>query len=106
MIPGEIRRHFLEQGEIAAFYGLKPKETAKELNLNIKGLKGFPEMYFDECNNFPNCQYDINSLEGKINPDATLLRRKKPSWVIVTRTFYRKKIRSYRERSDFAYLIS
>ena len=68
MIPGEIRRHFLEQGEIAAFYGLKPKETAKELNLNIKGLKGFPEMYFDECNNFPNCQYDINSLDGKINP--------------------------------------
>ena len=65
MIHGEIRRHFLLEGEIAAFYGLKPKETATEVNLNLKALKGFPKMYFDECTNFPNCQYINESLVDK-----------------------------------------
>ena len=68
MIPGEIRRHYLFEGEIAIFYGLNPKETAIELNLNIKMLKGFPEMYFDECYNFPNCKYDNDSLKELNNP--------------------------------------
>ena len=65
MVHGEIRRHFLLEGEIAAFYSLKPKETAKEVNLNLKALKGFPKMYFDECENFPNCQYIDEYLKGK-----------------------------------------
>ena len=65
MVHGEIRRHFLLEGEIAAFYGLKPKETATEVNLNLKALKGFPKMYFDECTNFPNCQYIKESLGEK-----------------------------------------
>ena len=68
MIPGEIRRHYLFEGEIAIFYGLNLKETAIELNLNIKMLKGFPEMYFDECYNFPNCKYDNDSLKELNNP--------------------------------------
>ena len=65
MIHGEITRHFLLQGEMAAFYGLKPGETAKEVNLNLKALKGFPEMYFFECDDFPNCQYNNDSLKEK-----------------------------------------
>ena len=68
MNPGEIRRHYLFEGEIAIFYGLNPKENSKEMNLNIKILKGFPEMYFDECYNFPNCKYDKDSLKELYNP--------------------------------------
>ena len=68
MFPGEIRRHFLLQGEIAVFYGFKPKETANEVNLNVKAFRGFPEMYYDECKTFPNCQYNASSLVDKINP--------------------------------------
>ena len=65
MINGEIRRHVLFEGEIAAFYGLKQNETAKEVNLNLKALQGFPEMYFDECRSFHNCQYNNESLIDK-----------------------------------------
>ena len=68
MYPGEIRRHYLLQGEIAVFYGFQPKETAKEVNLNMKAFRGFPEMYYDECETFPNCQYNADSLIDKINP--------------------------------------
>ena len=63
MIKGEIRRHILLEGEFAAFYGLNPKKTAKEVNLNLKALKGFPEMYFNECNDFPKCHYNNNSFK-------------------------------------------
>ena len=64
-IFGEIRRHFLLEGEFAAFYGLKPKETANEVNLNLKSLRGFPAMYFEECSDFPNCQYNFDSIKNK-----------------------------------------
>ena len=67
-IPGEIRRHYLFEGEIAIFYGLNPKETAKEVNFNVKMLKGFPEIYFDECYEFPNCKYNKDSLKELNNP--------------------------------------
>ena len=67
MIPGEIHRHYLFEGEIAIFYGLNPKETCEEINSNMKILKGFPEMYYDECEDFPNCKYDEKSLEELYN---------------------------------------
>ena len=65
MIHGEIKRHFILEGEVAAFYGLKPKESAKEVNLNLKSLRGFPQMYFDECTNFPSCQFNNESIADK-----------------------------------------
>ena len=68
MMPGEINRHYLFEGEIAIFYGMKPGSNAKEVNLNLKSFKGFPEMYYDECTNFPNCEYNEESLKDKINP--------------------------------------
>ena len=68
MILGEIYHHYLFENEIAIFYGMKPKNTAKEVNLNIKAFKGFPEMYFDECINFPHCIYSEETLKNKVNP--------------------------------------
>ena len=94
LIPGEIRRHFLFEGEIAVFYGLNPKKTAEKLNLNSKMLKGFPEMYFDECYDFPNCKYDKDSLEKLDNPF--------PSNNIAAYSFYIKdKIKENIEYNNF-----
>ena len=55
--PGEIQRHFLSIGKIGIFYGVKPINNAKEVNLNFKIIKGFPEMYYDKCKTFPDCTY-------------------------------------------------
>ena len=63
LVPGEIRRHFLMKNEYAIFYGMKPEEGATEVNLNVKALKGFPEMYFDKCKTFPECSYSKESIE-------------------------------------------
>ena len=63
LVPGEIRRHFLMKNEYAIFYGMKPENGATEVNLNIKALKGFPEMYYDECTTFPECSYSKESIE-------------------------------------------
>ena len=38
-----------------------------QINSNMKILKGFPEMYYDECEDFPNCKYDEKSLEELYN---------------------------------------
>ena len=63
MLPGDIRRHFLERGQIAIFYGTKPRMNTKEVNFNLKSLKGFPEMYYTECPTFPECHYTTDDLE-------------------------------------------
>ena len=49
LYPGEIQRHFLPLGKIGIFYGVTPTTGFKEVNLNFKILKGFPEMYYDKC---------------------------------------------------------
>jgi hypothetical protein len=41
---------------------MKPKDGAREMNFNMKARKGFPDMYFDRCLNYPNCKYDKNSI--------------------------------------------
>ena len=68
IIPGEIQRHFLMKGQIAIFYGMKPDSTANETNLNLKVLKGFPEMYYDECKTFPECYYTNNTIQKLAHP--------------------------------------
>ena len=60
-LPGVIYTHYLVQGETAIIQGMKPKDGAREMNFNMKARKGFPDMYFDRCLNYPNCQYDKNS---------------------------------------------
>ena len=66
--PGEITRHYLKKNQYAIFYGMKPTEGAFEVNLNLKSLKGFPEMYYDECKTFPECSYNINSVKKLQHP--------------------------------------
>ena len=66
--PGEITHHYLMKNQIAVFYGMKPTEGAFEVNLNLKSLKGFPEMYYDECQTFPECSYNVNSLKNLEHP--------------------------------------
>ena len=80
LIPGEIRRHFLMKNEWAIFYGMKPKEGAKEVNLNLKSLRGFPEMYYDDCTSFPACFYTEDSIKELNHPY--------PSNMITVYSFY------------------
>ena len=68
LIPGEIRRHFLMKNEWAIFYGMKPKDGAEEVNLNLKSLKGFPEMYYTDCTTFPACFYTEESIKELDHP--------------------------------------
>ena len=80
IIPGEIQHHFLMKGQIAIFYGMKPDINAKEANLNLKALKGFPEMYFVNCDSFPDCYYTNNTIKSLIHPY--------PSNMVTTYSFY------------------
>ena len=68
LLPGVIYSHFLLKGEMAVFQAMKPKDGATEINFNMKALKGFPDMAFDECKDFPNCVYHPESLETSENP--------------------------------------
>ena len=68
-LPGVIYSHFLLKGEIAVFRGMKPKNGAKEINFNMKTIKGFPDMLFDWTNDFPYSVYDDNKIKNiKTNP--------------------------------------
>ena len=71
LLPGEIHRHYLTNGEYAIFYGMKPDDDAKEVNLVIKSLEGYPEMYFDNCQEFPYCTYNEDSVGKLTNPQPS-----------------------------------
>ena len=66
-LPGVIYTHYLLKGEVAVIQGMQPKYGAKEINFNMKARKGFPDMFFEKCNDYPNCKYDIDSKHYK-NP--------------------------------------
>ena len=68
-LPGVIYSHYLLKGEVAVFLGMKPKEGAKEINFNMKAIKGFPDMLFDKCLTFPNCVYNSEQFNYAANPE-------------------------------------
>ena len=82
LLPGEIRRHFLLNGESAIFYGMKPKDDSTEVNLILKSLKGYPEMFYDNCTHFPYCTYNEDSFKTLKNPP--------PSNKITVYSFYKE----------------
>ena len=49
---------------------MKPEEGAEEVNLNLKAINGFPEMYVDGCQSFPSCLYSEKEFP-KDNPIAS-----------------------------------
>ena len=67
-IPGFIYYHYLNKGEIAVFQGMNPNKDANEINFNMKSIEGFPELFFDECQDFPNCFYDSKNLKYSFKP--------------------------------------
>ena len=87
LIPGEIRRHFLMKNEWAIFYGMKPKDGAGEVNLILKSLKGFPEMYYTDCTTFPACFYTEESIRTLEHPF--------PSNMITVYSFYMENFPSF-----------
>ena len=89
LIPGEIRRHFLMKNEWAIFYGMKPKDGAGEVNLILKSLKGFPEMYYTDCTTFPACFYTEESIRTLEHPF--------PSNMITVYSFYMEDKPEYKE---------
>ena len=71
LLPGEIRQHFLMNGETAIFYGMKPDDNSKEVNLILKSLKGYSKMYFADCKEFPYCTYNQDEFKTLINPPSS-----------------------------------
>ena len=67
-LPGVIYSHFLFKGQIAVFRGMKPKKNSKEINFNMKTIRGFPDMLFDWSKNFPFSVYDNNTISNITNP--------------------------------------
>ena len=94
LMPGELRRHFMMEGEYAIFYGRKPANGAEEVNLNLKAISGFPELYIDECRTFPKCMYSEHDLLRLHNPI--------PSNRITVYSFYTKEHQEYKELSPIS----
>jgi hypothetical protein len=67
-LPGVIYKYFLQKGEIAVFRGMKPKNGAKEVNYNLRAIKGYPDMRFAKDNNFPHTNYNPTSIINLDNP--------------------------------------
>ena len=99
LLPGEIRRHTLLNGQMAIFYGSKPNDDALEVNFNIKAYKGFPQTYSLNCTTFPYCHYTQNSLN-----DINYIY---PSNMVTTYSFYLNalKNRDFSPISSFQPLI-
>jgi len=101
LLPGEIKRHILLNGQMAIFYGSKPNDDAKEVNFNIKAYKGFPQTYSLNCTTFPYCHYTENSVENK--------KFIYPSNMVTTYSFYLNalddSVRNFNPISSFQPLI-
>ena len=63
-LPGVIYSHFLPKGAIGVYRGMKVKEGWKEINYNMKSLKGYPDMYFNRAIDFPAGQYKYTDLNN------------------------------------------
>jgi hypothetical protein len=77
------------KNEWAIFYGMKPKDGAGEVNLILKSLKGFPEMYYTDCTTFPACFYTEESIRTLEHPY--------PSNMITVYSFYMEDKPEYKE---------
>ena len=62
LIPGDFRQYFLEKYKVAIFYSAFSKNKLKSVDLYLESLKGSPKIYIDECETFPNCTYNNNSI--------------------------------------------
>ena len=67
-LPGVIYSHFLPKGAIGVYRGMKVEEGWKEINYNMKSLKGYPDMYFNRAIDFPAGQYKYQDLNNFDNP--------------------------------------
>ena len=92
LYPGEFRHHFLMKHEFAIFYGMKPQDGVTEVNLNLKALKGFPEMYYDKCTTFPDCSYTEETLKN--NKD---LEHPYPANMMTVYSFYLNETAEYKK---------
>lgn len=63
LYPGKLA---LEQA--TAFIGFEPGKYYNEINYNLFNKKGFPKLYIYDCNNYPLCLNNDNTLKNRINP--------------------------------------
>ena len=65
---GRVYRHILWPGEIGVYRSMNPSENSKEINFNMKALKGFPNMLFDICTKYPDCLYNEEDIKKISDP--------------------------------------
>ena len=68
-INGYFYERYLEKGQLAFYTGLTCLDFKTELRYYLKKISGYPEMYFIKCHNYPNCNFNIDSLQEAIKPD-------------------------------------
>ena len=65
-INSYIYTRIIQEDSIVFFTHKKYKNYQKQLNMNMKLIKGLPEMYFTTCKNFPECKYNVGEIEDYI----------------------------------------
>ena len=63
-INSYIYTRIIQQDSIVFFTHKKYKNNQTQLNMNMKLIKGLPEMYFTTCKNFPECKYNIGDIDN------------------------------------------
>ena len=66
-ISSYIYTRIIQEDSIVFFTHKKFKNYYKQLNMNMKLIKGLPEMYFTTCQNFPECKYNVGEIDDYIN---------------------------------------
>ena len=63
LIPGILSRHILMENEFEIFYGMNSDDN-NIFEFNSKSFKGFPNMYYNLCENFPFCNINEKNFNN------------------------------------------
>ena len=61
----QIYRRFVPKGSYAVYSGGIIEESSKRVNYNVMNRKGVTETYIMDCDSYPYCFYDDNTVEEK-----------------------------------------
>ena len=68
LVTNVIYKHYLMGGQLLYYRKSTFSAFKRELNVNLKAIKGNPEMRFHRCETFPKCKYTDFNLEDMVSP--------------------------------------
>jgi hypothetical protein len=66
MMTGYIYTRYLPSKKYT-YFTYQNVDNYNVINFNMKVLDGYPKLYFDYCETFPNCEYDQEKIEQLVN---------------------------------------